>query len=39
MLIVFSVMRSLDILRVSQKEELAGLDLIEHGETEGDSAG
>lgn len=38
MLIVFSVMRSLGMVRVSREEELAGLDLIEHGETEGDSA-
>jgi Amt family ammonium transporter len=35
MSLVFSVMRSLEMARVSKEEELAGLDLIEHGETEG----
>ena len=36
MLAIFSVLRSLGMARVSTAEELAGLDLIEHGETEGD---
>ena len=35
MLAVFSVLRGLGMARVSKAEELAGLDLIEHGETEG----
>lgn len=35
MFVFFSVLKSLGILRVSSHEELAGLDVIEHGETEG----
>jgi Amt family ammonium transporter len=35
MYVFFSVLRLLGILRVSEQEELAGLDFIEHGEREG----
>jgi ammonia channel protein AmtB len=37
MYILFSVMKKMGILRVSREHELAGLDLSEHGETEGES--
>jgi len=37
MFILFTVLKKLGILRVSREHELAGLDLSEHGEIEGES--
>ena len=37
MLALFALLKGLGVLRVSEAEELAGLDMIEHGEIEGDS--
>ena len=37
MFIFFTVLKRLGLLRVTRREELAGLDFIEHGEVEGDS--
>ena len=36
MFIFFTVLKTLGLLRVTRREELAGLDFIEHGEVEGD---
>jgi ammonia channel protein AmtB len=37
MYILFVLMKKLDILRVSREHEMAGLDISEHGEIEGES--
>ena len=37
MLILFTVLKKMGILRVSREHELAGLDLSEHGEIEAES--
>ena len=37
MFLLFMVLKKLGILRVSREHELAGLDLSEHGEIEGES--
>jgi ammonia channel protein AmtB len=34
---LFMILKKLGILRVSREKELAGLDLSEHGEIEGES--
>jgi Amt family ammonium transporter len=39
MYILFVIMKKLGILRVSREHEMAGLDLSEHGEIEGESYG
>jgi ammonia channel protein AmtB len=36
MFVFFLFLKKLDLLRVSREEELAGLDLAEHGEIEGE---
>jgi ammonia channel protein AmtB len=37
MFLLFTVLKKLGMLRVSREHELAGLDLSEHGEIEGES--
>jgi Amt family ammonium transporter len=37
MFVLFSVLKAAGVLRVPREEEIAGLDLAEHGEVEGDA--
>jgi ammonia channel protein AmtB len=36
MFLFFKVLKQMGILRVTREQELAGLDIVEHGEIEGE---